>query len=211
MAWSFYYINFTCICLHMRIRSFCSILFPFYYTWNMFPFAQILWWPELFKYKLACFCLRMRIDAFFLCSDTVMGWSFYNIHFTCICLHMRINASSLLLRYRDGLSFCYIYCTHICLRMRTDACSLCSDTEMGWSWCYADWTRICLRMRMMLFTHEIFFSVRVYGYMAYISHYSLDMVTRFCSTLYSQWQYLNYTIQRCAYSSNVWSSPMITA
>ncbi len=33
---------------------------------------------------------------------------------------------------------------------------------MGWSWCYADWTRICLCMRMMLFTHEIFFSMLRY-------------------------------------------------
>ncbi len=38
----------------------------------------------------------------------------------------------------------------------------CSDTVMGLSWCYADWTRICLRMPMMLFTHEIFFSLLRY-------------------------------------------------
>ena len=37
----------------------------------------------------------------------------------------------------------------------------------------------------------------------YITHYSLDMITRSCSTLYSQWQYLIYTIPRCAYSGNV--------
>ncbi len=36
-----------------------------------------------------------------------------------------------------------------------------------------------------------------------ITHYSLDIVTRFCSTLYSQWQYLIYRIQRCAYSGIV--------
>ncbi len=106
-------------------------------------------------------CLRMRI-CFSLCSDTVMGCSHYNINLTCICLRMRIDASSLLLRYPDGLSFWYIYCTHICLRMRIDAFSLCSDTVTGWSWCYGDWTRICSRLRMMLFTHEIFFSLLRY-------------------------------------------------
>ncbi len=40
---------------------------------------------------------------------------------------------------------------------------LCSDTVMGWSWCYADWTHICLCKRMMLFTHEIFFSLLRYS------------------------------------------------
>jgi hypothetical protein len=48
-------------------------------------------------------------------------------------------------------------------------------------------------------------------YIMYFTHYSLDVVTRLCSTLYSQWQYLIYTILHCAYSGNVWSSPMLTA
>ncbi len=43
------------------------------------------------------------------------------------------------------------------------------------------------------------------------SHYSLGMVTRTWSTLYSQWQFLIYTILHCAYSGNVWSSPMNSA
>ncbi len=40
------------------------------------------------------------------------------------------------------------------------------------------------------------------GYMTE-SHYSLGMVTRFCSTLYLQWQYLIYTILLCTYRGNV--------
>ncbi len=48
-------------------------------------------------------------------------------------------------------------------------------------------------------------------YVVYITHYSLDMITRSCSTLYSQWQYLIYTILCCTYSGNVWSSPKLTA
>ena len=43
------------------------------------------------------------------------------------------------------------------------------------------------------------------------SHYSLGMVTRSWSTLYLQWQFLIYTILHCAYSGNVWSSPMTSA
>jgi hypothetical protein len=41
----------------------------------------------------------------------------------------------------------------------------------------------------------------IYG--VYITHFSLGMITRSCSTLYSQWQYLIYTTLRCAYSDNV--------
>jgi hypothetical protein len=40
-------------------------------------------------------------------------------------------------------------------------------------------------------------------YVVYITQCSLGMITRSCSTLYSQWQYLIYTVLRCAYSGNV--------
>ncbi len=47
-------------------------------------------------------------------------------------------------------------------------------------------------------------NVRVYGLIYdYITLCSLGMVTRTWSTLYSQWQYLIYSMLRCAYNGNV--------
>jgi hypothetical protein len=63
------------------------------------------------------------------------------------------------------------------------------------------WT--CIRLQS---TAKKFIYLILCGYMVVygcITHYSLDLVTRFCSTLYSQCQYLIYTVQRCTYSGNV--------
>jgi hypothetical protein len=89
MAWSFYYINLNCICLHMplcfhMIFSFCSDtvmgwelflhklnlrLFTHahysFWAWNLFPFAQLQWWPGAFTtwtMNITRICLRMRIQ-----------------------------------------------------------------------------------------------------------------------------------------------------
>jgi hypothetical protein len=64
----------------------------------------------------------------------------------------------LLLRGLDPHLFAHAHDAFLCMK----SFSLCSDTVMDWSCFYGDWTRIFLRMRMMLFTHEIFFSLLRY-------------------------------------------------
>ena len=61
--------------------------------------------------------------------------------------------------------------------------------------------------------YVLFFVVR-FCFVLYVvlSHWvHLVMVTRTWSTLYLQRQFLIYTILHCAYSGNVWSSPMNSA
>jgi hypothetical protein len=209
MGWSFYYMNFTSFCLRMHIYAFClcsdTVMgWSFYYMKNkhiclhmcisfftheiFFPLLRYSDGLELLLHKLGVFTLYffpfLRMKSFSLCSDTVMGWSFYYINFTCICLHMRIRSFcsvryglvqlysfSLFLRMKyfplcsDTVlvgSFYNINFTCFCLRMRTVAFFLCSDTVMGLSWCYADWTRICLHMRIMLFyAWNLFLSAQI--------------------------------------------------
>jgi hypothetical protein len=97
----------------------------------------------------------MRTDAFSLCSETVMGWSWCYGDWTRICLLMRMMLFTheiffFLLRYCDGLELVlrglepHLFAhAHDAFR-RIKSFSLCSDTVMGWSFYYINFTCICL-------------------------------------------------------------------
>jgi ABC-type multidrug transport system fused ATPase/permease subunit len=144
-----------------------------------FPFAQISWWagagatgtgPAFVRACAWCFftheiffpVLRYRdgLELVLCCLDPHL---FVHAHDAFYALNLFLSAQ---IPWRAGAGATLTgpafvcACTWCFLRMKSF--SLCSDTVTGWSLCYADWTRICLHMRMMLFTHEIFFSLLRY-------------------------------------------------